>query len=211
MAQRALFLGGTLENGKVAVQRRRHHGPFVRHLIAMVDFNPDSVVTCYGGFLEAAPRTKGQTNAKTHMRRIPASDFVLNGWAFSETFPSSSCGMQTLGYNVNMCPEHDDPEWVRIIRTTGLGYMANTKTICPMKVGNGTNVTIGEAKLGRVIPGIPYSSIMVLKACAAGIKTGDPIISPYRSYALKDKFWFKCIDRGHYYWSGREHTFPNDE
>jgi hypothetical protein len=207
VAQRILLHGGTLDNGKLVIREQDYHGRRVRHLMAGVLFAPNEIVTCYGGFLQKEPKL---SKDKTHMRHIPHTNLVLNGWAFSQSFPLTTGSMQRLGYDVDMIPFHENPDWLRVIRTTGLGYMANTKTSCPMRVNNKTNVTVCQAQLGRDIDGVGYKNMLYLVANGNGIAKGDPIISPYRSYTLKDKFWFPCIDRNHYEAAGQSAKFPVD-
>ncbi len=57
--------------------------------------------------------------------------------------------------------------------------------------------------LGTTIPGVPYPSVLVLRASLGGIDIGEKIISPYESWKLTRKFQFKCIDKEHYEAAGR--------
>jgi hypothetical protein len=203
-AQRALLHGGTLENRKLAVEVHWSHGVLLRELIAQVRFEHKDVVTCYGGFAEKAPVVKkSDVNMHTHMRQIPGTDYVLEGEPFSNCFPVKQGAMFDLGYSVPLRPQCADPRWAKVIASSGLGYMANTVTRCPLILRTRTNVTVCDAVLGRSIPGVPYDSVVYLKASAGGINPGEPIISPYEPWKLKEKFKFKCNDSAHYEASGR--------
>ena len=74
-AQRALFDGGTIENGKVAVQFRQWHGRIVRQLVAMIDFAPHSDVTCYGGLVQA-PANKADSTHAPYSRNPVCTEWV---------------------------------------------------------------------------------------------------------------------------------------
>jgi hypothetical protein len=199
-AQRALFHGGTLQNGKVSVEFRQSHGRMLRELIARVKFKPGADVTCYGGFV--APSTQ-ETDKDTHMRHIPLSNYILAGRPFSNCFPTALGSEFQLGYNVSLQPRCEDPAWTKVIRSNGIGYMSNTVTKCPLRRRARTNVTVCEATLGRHIPGVPYNSIMIIRANSNGIEIGDRIISPYEPWKLKEKFQFVCVDQAHYAAAGR--------
>jgi hypothetical protein len=196
-AQRALLYGGTLANGKVAVEFHPSHGLMLRELIAKVRFDPGDDVTCYGGLLMPAP--KKEKDSDTHVPSVP---FVLEGLQFSESFPTTLGGMYELGYHVPLRPRCETPAWEAVIATSGLGYMANTVTKCPLS-RNRPNVVVCEAMLGRTIPGIPYPSVMTLRAGATGIDIGQPIISPYEPWQVTKKFQFKCVDEAHYKAAGK--------
>jgi hypothetical protein len=199
-AQRALFYGGTLDNGKVALVKHLSHGVMLRELVAKMRFEEGDYVTCYGGLLGLAPSE--ETELDTHMRHIPSTDYVLEGLPFSNCFPQQLGAVCALGYTVPLRPRCDDPAWEQVITSTGIGYMANTVTKCPMRSRARANVTVCEVMLGRAIPGVPYSSVLVLQASAGGIDMEAPIISPYESWKLKRKFQFKCVDEDHYKWAG---------
>ena len=199
-AQRALLNGGTLANGKVHVKVRMSHGRVLRELVAGKRFEPGEDVTCYGGWLLPAPR---ETDKHTYMRHIPLTDYVLDGLEFSNQFPSEGGAGLRLGYSVALRPTCEDRAWEDVIASTGIGYMANTTTACPQQQRARPNVTICQAMLGRLVTGVPYPSVVVLRASANGIDEGDAIISPYEAYKLTGKFAFKCMDRNHYAMAGR--------
>jgi hypothetical protein len=193
-----------LDNGKLAVEVHWSHGVQLRELIAGIRFEPDEVVTCYGGFVEKAPvLTESDVNMHTHVRQIPGTDYVLEGEPLSNCFPLKQGAMFDLGYSVSLKPQCADPRWAKVIASSGIGYMANTVTRCPLSSRTRTNVTVCEAVLGRVIPGVPYDSVLYLRASAGGINPGEPIISPYEPWQLKEKFKFKCVDKAHYEAAGR--------
>ncbi len=100
-------------------------------------------------------------------------------------------------------PRCDDPAWAKVISSSGIGYMANTTTQCPLQTRSRANVTVCEAMLGRAIPGVPYPSVSVFRASVGGIDIGEKIISPYESWQLTSKFQFQCIDKDHYEAAGR--------
>ena len=200
-AQRALFHGGTLRNGKLAVEFRQSHGRMLRELIAKVRFEAGDDVSCYGGFLMPAP--KKEKDSDTHMRRIPSSNFVLEGLQFSECVPTTLGGVYQLGYHLALHPRCEAPAWQEVITTSGLGYMANTVTKCPLSRTR-PNVVVCEAMLGRTIPGVPYPSGMVIRAGTGGIDIGQPVISPaYEHWKLTAKFQFTCVEETHYKAAGR--------
>ena len=64
--------------------------------------------------------------------------------------------------------------------------------------------------LGRTIPGVPYPSVMVLRAGTGGIDIGQPVISPYEPWKLTDKFQFKCVEEAHYKAAGRVQQLDDD-
>lgn len=193
-AQRALIHGGTLANGKVAVEVRWTHGRKLRELIAKVRFEPNEDVSCYGGFLQQAP---SETDRHTHMRHVPLTDYVLEGQPFAGCFPVEE-GFTKFTLGVPLSPRCGDPAWDQVITSNGIGYMANTVTKCPLRSRSRTNVTVCEAQLGRAVPGVPYSSVLVLRASDGGIDIGQPVISPYEPWKLKKTFEFKCADAEHY-------------
>jgi hypothetical protein len=199
-AQRALFNAGTLDNSKVVVQIRKCHGVPLRELVAGIRFEQGDDVTLYGGFLEVAVK---ETNEHTHTRHIPGEHHVLNGQDFANCFPTGAGGLYNLGLHESLTPRCVSKDWECVIRTTGVGYMANTVTRCPLYRRLRPNVVVSELPLGRTIPGIPYSSLLVLQAGSGGIDVGDPIISTYEQYQLKEKFQFKCSDPSHYLAAGR--------
>ena len=122
-AQRALFHGGTLKNGKVALEWKESHGVMLRELIAKTRFKPGEDVTCYGGFVELAPPVSDE---HTHMRHIPLTDYVLEGLPFANCFPTKRGKVVSLGYDVPLHPRCDDPSWAKVIVSNGIGYMCNT-------------------------------------------------------------------------------------
>ena len=140
----------------------------------------------------------------THMRHIPLTDYVLEGLPFSNCFPKEAGAVFQLGYSVPLQPRCEDPAWTKIILSNGIGYMANTVTKCPLHRRTRTNVIVYEAMLGRVIPGVQYPSVMVMRASDQGIDIGDRIISPYEPWKLKEKFAFTCVDHAHYEAAGKE-------
>lgn len=200
-AQRALFNAGTLDNLKVHVSILESHGTMLRELIASVRFEPGDDVTLYGGFLEPE---RPETDLDTHTRHIPLMDFVLNGQELADSFPSRQGGGYNLGVHAKLRPRCESKDWERVICTTGLGYLANTVTICPLHSRLRPNVVVVELMLGRVIPGVPYASILVLQAGAAGIDPGDRVISLYEHGAQKEKYNSRCADRHHYVAAGRK-------
>jgi hypothetical protein len=204
-AQRALLNGGTIQNGKVSIQLRMSHGVVIRELIARIRFQPRDDVTCYGGFVEKQP-PEGEED--THMRRIPLTNYVLNGIAFSGCFPSQSGGVFRVGPGVSLKPQCADPQWEKVIVSCGLGYMANTVTKCPLYRQTIPNVSVCEAALERNIVGVSYASVLVLRACSNGIDIGEPIISPYEGKQSKKKFRFICADPEHYATAGRTPPSP---
>jgi hypothetical protein len=181
-AQHALLHGGTLKNGKVAVDRRCSHGIRLRELVARIRFEVGDVVTCYGGLVKAAP---SETDSDTHMRHIPLSDHVLDGLTFSNCFPEKVGSVLDHANTVSLQPRCQDPEWEKIIVSNGVGYMANTVTWCPLRVRARANV-------------------VVLRASTGGIDSGESIISPYEPWKLKQKFQFKCMEEAHYKAAGKE-------
>jgi hypothetical protein len=110
-AQRALIHGGTLANGKVAVEVRWTHGRKLRELIAKVRFEPNEDVSCYGGFLQQAP---SETDRHTHMRHVPLTDYVLEGQPFAGCFPVEE-GFTEFTLRVPLSPRCGDPAWDQII------------------------------------------------------------------------------------------------
>ena len=206
-AQRALWLGGTLENGKVTIEMRRSHGRMLRELIARVRFEPGDDVTCYGGFVVPVPP---QSDEHTHMRNLPSTDFVLEGLPFSTCFPQTGGAVSHLGFQVPLKPSCVDPAWTNIIASNGIGYMANTVTNCPLDRRARPNVVVCEARLGRVIEGVPYDSVIVLRASNNGIDIGDRIISPYEPWHLKKMWSWACVDPLHYAAAGREQPTNSD-
>jgi hypothetical protein len=196
IAQHALKYGGTLANGKVFVRFGRSHGHDLNALIAGVDFFHHDVVTIYGGAACLAPEEKAED---THMRHIRLSDYVLNGLAFASAFPKEfSPDGQTMG------PRGLNEEWTRLIETSGIGYMANTRTRCPLANQPRANVYVDTCILGRVIPGVPYTDLVMLRATKSGIRKGHPVISLYESSSQTAKFRFECADRQHYLDAGKE-------
>jgi hypothetical protein len=107
-------------------------------------------------------------------------------------------------------PVVKDPAWTRIIVSNGIGYMANTVTKWPLRERTHSNVTVCEASLGRNIPGVPYNSVIVIRANDKGIDIGDRIISPYEPWKLKKKFAFACVDQAHYEAAGREQPLEDE-
>jgi hypothetical protein len=203
-AQRVLLHGGTLDNGKVAVEWRWSHGLELRELIARKRFECGEVVTCYGGFAIKAPVvSEDEVGMDSHMRQIPGTDYVLEGAPFSNCFPVKQGAMFDLGYSAGLWPKCDHPGWAKVIASSGIGYMANTVTKCPLSSRRTrTNVTVDTAVLGRTIPGVPFDSILYMRANMGGINPGEPIISPYEQWKVKEKFKFQCIDKAHYEASG---------
>jgi hypothetical protein len=203
-AQRALLEGGTLANGKVGVMFKTSHGHCIRELVARVKFHRGEVVTCYGGFLERVPGPETDEHWLTHMRHIPLNDHVLNGLEFSNTFPASnSIVLGKLGYREWLHPRGVGPEWIRIIESSGLGYMANTVTKCPM-TRTRPNVIVDELILGRVVEGVPYSAVLVLRAGDQDIQVDQTIVSPYEAWKQNQLFEFKCADEWHYIAAGKD-------
>jgi hypothetical protein len=203
-AQRVLLRGGTLDNGKVAVEVRWSHGLQLRELIAVKRFEHEEVVTCYGGFAIKAPKVmETKVRMDSHMRQIPGTDYVLEGAPFSDCFPMKQGAMFDLGYSARLRPTCENPEWAKVIASSGIGYMANTVTKCPLRSRTRTNVTMGTAVLGRTVPGVPYDSVLYLSAGVGGIDPGEPIISAYEQWKVKEKFRFTCKDSAHYEAAGR--------
>jgi hypothetical protein len=200
-------LGGTLHNGKVTIELRKSHGRMLRELIARVRFEPGDDVTCYGGFVMPAPPPSDE---HTHMRHIPSTDYVLEGLPFSNCFPETMGAVCHLGYRIPLKPSCVDPDWTKMIATSGIGYMANTVTKCPLGGRARPNVRVCEARLGRVIEGVPYDSVMLLRASNNGIDIGDRIISPYEPWNLKKMWSWECVDPMHYAASGREKPINSD-
>ena len=200
-AERAILTGGTLSNGQLQVQMRDCHGVRLRELIPMRGYKPGAIVTCYGGFVGLAP-PKGEHH--THMRQIPTTNYVLDGEEFSDCFPFQNGAVFGLGHTLAMTPRCENRAWEDIIRSTGLGYMANTITKCPLQRRARTNVTVHTAVLGRSIPGVPYSTVVYLRAGTNGIQPQEPIISPYEGCQSKQAFQFICADEDHYHAAGRE-------
>jgi hypothetical protein len=198
-AQRALFHGGTLANGKLAVELCPSHGRMLRELVAKVRFEAGDDVCCYGGFVTLAPE---EADSDTHMRHIPSTNYVLDGLPFSKCFPTRLGGVFELGYQVPLHPRCVTPAWEKVIETSGIGYIANTITKCPLGRTR-PNVIVCEAMLGRTIPGVPYPSIMTLRASTGGIDVGERIISQYESWKQTKKFEFVCVDEAHYRAAGR--------
>jgi hypothetical protein len=200
--QRAIMSGGTLENGKVRVYFRRSHGVTLRELIAMVTFEHHDCVTCYGGFEEPAPASKLDGN--NHMRHIPCTRRVLNGLPFADCFPTVPGVMFDLGLDAPLRPRCDNPAWSHMIRTSGIGYMANTVTKCPMRLQPRPNVTIQSRSSYRQIDGVSCGSVLYLECGVRGIAVGDPIVSPYEGWAGNPEFRFECVDQDHYARAGLE-------
>lgn len=207
-AERAIMTGGTLSNGQLQVQIRQSHGVRLRALIAMVTYMPNDIVTCYGGFLERAPP---KAEAGTHMRSVPLTSFVLNGEEFSNCFPSHHGAEFDLGRTMSMTPRCVDRAWEDVINSTGVGYMANTVTKCPLQQRAHANVTVHHAILGRRIPGVPYSSVVFFRAGTNGIAPGEPVISPYEACKSNRKFTFKCSDVEHYRTAGQPFDTSDDD
>ena len=199
-AQRAILFGGTLSNGKLQLQKRVSHGVAIRELIAMQDFPHGQIVTCYGGLLELAPTDKKQT----HMRCIPATNYVLNGVEFSKCFPCEHGAELALGVYVSMLPRCQTVGWATVICTTGLGYMANAVTRCPLQGRVCPNVTVHRSTLGREVPGVPYSDVLYFRAALHGIRRGQPVISPYEACRSNPDLQFTCCDPAHYRAAGRQ-------
>jgi hypothetical protein len=206
-AERAILKGGTLSNGQVEIQFRESHGAVLRELISMFGYKPKEIVTCYGGFLGEAPPKDEDHN---HMRHIPTTNYVLDGEEFSGCFPFEYGGVFTMGRTVAMTPRCDDKAWEEVISGNGIGYMANTATKCPLQHRSRTNVTVHTAILGRRIPGVPYSSVVYLRAGANGIQPREPIISPYEGCQNNKKFRFVCSDAQHYESAGRVYVPVED-
>jgi hypothetical protein len=202
VAQRALLSGGTIDNGKIAITWRKSHGVMLRELITLIRFEAGDCVTCYGGFVEPAP---GESEHHTHMRHIPSSEYVLNGLPFANGFSTQPGAVSGLGYRVCLSPHCGDSQWDRVIATSGAGYMANTVTQCPQYRRGRPNVTVCEAMLGRVVPGVTYSGVLFLRASAGGIDANQPIISPYEAHQSNANFLFKCMDTDHYDVAGYDH------
>jgi hypothetical protein len=204
-AQRALLRGGTLLNGKVQVVSHWSHGQELRDLIAGVKFLPLEDVTCYGGQLGLAPP---KNDGHTHMRHVPLSDYVLDGIEFSRTFPvATTHGVgNKYGFMVPLQPQCVNPVWSDMIASSGIGYMANTHTICPLERRSRNNVTIHAVPLGRNIPDVMYSSVVVLRACSKGIAKGARILSPYEPWKLQEKWKYRCMSAAHYNAAG--HSMP---
>ena len=194
-AQRALLHGGTILNGKVSVQVRHAHGRAVRELVCLEDVPPLGVVTCYGGFVGLAPDEKDE---HTHMRHLPASDYVMDGDAFSSTIPEGNSAASKFGVEIPLFPCCDNEQWAFVVASSGIGYMANTMTKCPLQGQKRYNVTVHAYTLGRVVPGVVQSDVLVLQACSDGLKAGDCVVSPYESYRQTKKFEFVCDDLMHY-------------
>ena len=195
IAQRALKFGGTLANGKVCVRFRRSHGHNLNELIAGVDFVHHDVVTIYGG---EACQAQEETEDDTHMRRLRLSGYVLDGLAFANTFPK-----QPITDGQTLRPTGLIDQWTRLIETSGIGYMASSRTQCPLPNQPRTNVYVDTCILSRVIPGVPYTDLIMLRAAKGGIRKGQPVISPYESKAQTPKFIFHCADLQHYHDAGK--------
>jgi hypothetical protein len=171
----------------------------LRELIALKTYKPQAIVTCYGGFLE---RTPPRREEHTHMRSIPLTNFVLNGEQFSNCFPFRYGAEFALGRPLGLTPRCETRAWEDVINSTGVGYMANTVTQCPLGRTR-PNVTVHAAILGRTIPGVPYSSVLFFRACTHGIEAGQPIISPYEACKSNKNFAFVCSDPMHYHTAGQ--------
>jgi hypothetical protein len=150
-----------------------------------------------------------ESDSHTHMRHRPSTDYVLEGLPFANCFPTKLGASFHLGYRGPLQPRCEDPAWTKIIASNGIGYMCNTVTKCPLRRRARPNVTVCEAMLGRVIPGVLYPSVLVLRASDGGIDIGDRIISPYEPWKLKEKFAFTCADQAHYRAAGR--AIPSEE
>ena len=138
------------------------------------------------------------------MRHIPCTKRVLNGLPFADCFPSVPGVMFDLGLDVPLSPRCDNPAWSHMIRTSGIGYMANTVTKCPMRLRPRPNVTIESRTFHRHIDGVSSGSVLYLACGARGIAVGETIVSPYEGCAGNPAFRFKCVDKGHYARAGQE-------
>ena len=64
-----------------------------------------------------------------------------------------------------------------------------------MKLSKHKNLFRLVVPLGRTIPGVPYTTLMVLTTGVNGIKAGEPIVSIYVWACQKKKFQFECRNR----------------
>ena len=104
---------------------------------------------------------------------------------------------------MSLTPQCEDQRWEAVIASSGIGYMANTVTRCPLLRQTRPNVVVHEVAMYRVIAGVSYSSVLVLRGASQGIDIGEPIISPYEGYQSKAKFKFHCKDPLHWAAAGR--------
>ena len=196
-AQRALLYGGTLANGMVRLVKRRSHGRDIRELVAGVVFEAGDDVTCYGGMVSKQPSimTAQSKLQQTHVRNIPSSDYVLDGLEFSKCVPDEPYPVEN---DKLLFPDCNDKRWTNVLLNTGVGYMANTVTKCPLNPRERPNVVIYEAVLHRSIQGVPYDSVILLRAASRGIAKEEKIISPYEGYKNDPDFHHDCVDDEHH-------------
>jgi hypothetical protein len=136
---------GTLDNGRVSVRVSSLAAPVpMMGLFANQKFEVGEVVTTYGGQLRSVHDARSESaRLHTHTRRIPESDFVRDGKAWSERFRLSFPLKEQLqemkrpaGKRTHLFPTNDHKKKEQdgkaedilntFIRTTGIGYMANT-------------------------------------------------------------------------------------
>ena len=193
-AQQLLLGGGTLD-GNLYVAWEKRHGIWLLGLYSTQDIEGNRDVTCYGGVRRPKPAQELDTD--THMRCVPGEDFVMDGKEFAACFQGPRSPLCEFGGLIPVLPRCGSRGWREVIRSSGIGYMANTVTKCP-RVLERPNVFTAYVPLGRTIPGVPYTSLMVLRAGVHGIRAGEPIVSVYVWACQKAKFTFACKDRGCY-------------
>ena len=202
-----MLLGNGTLDGDLYVAWEERHGTWLLGLYSKLDIGGKQDVTCYGGVWR--PRPAVELDTDTHMRCVPGEDFVMDGKEFAECFQGPRSPLCRLGRLVPVVPHREGSGWAEVISSSGIGYMANTVTKCP-RVIERPNVNITHVPLGRTIPGVPYTTLMVLTTGVNGIKAGEPIVSIYVWACQKKKFQFECRDRWCYAAVNKPYPVDND-
>jgi hypothetical protein len=213
---------GTMMDGdyRIGLRARCGYAP-IMSLIARRVFMIGDVVTTYGGALDYKRLTKGPSQCRSHGRRLPGSDWVLDGKAASillscspppdeqdgttharavhgyEPLPdqdptiASLAGCQRCGSTGPNKSVHSR----RLLDFTGLGFMANTPTHGCRR--SRTNVRSKACAVDFAIPGIPYPEYSFYVATRR-IEIDDEIIAPYVTSEGNPEFAFPCLDETHH-------------
>ena len=81
---------GTIDNGRLYVAVSSICEQPILGLFAGVQFKAGDVITSYGGLLKTAHEVRKSGTMKSHVRRIPGSIYVRDGYEWSQCFDRKS-------------------------------------------------------------------------------------------------------------------------
>jgi hypothetical protein len=210
-----LMRSGTLMDGDYGLGMRGHCGhPDIMSLIARRVFMTGDVVTAYGGAL--GYQRMGGGPHRSHVRRIPGCDWILDGKTASVMLSCTPQAGDTdrtthlrtvLGYTP--LPDQDpslsgpsgcsrcaniSPHSRRLLDFTGLGFMVNSPASGCSRTKS--NVKSISCSIGTDVDGVYYPEYSFYVATRR-IKIEEGFLVDYVASKGNPDYQFQCLDDTH--------------